>query len=677
MQPQRPGHIRKDHSEVEEAGGATSPTSGKNSRGNWHHYALPSQYLSSKETEKRKLLQNPGFQAYFRRYMNSAYRSDVADGLQSAYGANDNQFYKGVVQGYMFFGRSKARYGDRDLRLQRSHKYGNTCRDCAVVLEKLGMFIHNNRAMYDSGIVFGDKETIQNDKDNMWWAWMARKNVNEPNILDHLANLQSKRRKDMSDADYEAANKSAQEAAKQLSEHLMKKNSKVLPSNLTRIAKAPSLHVQKSVHTPQRDLDLVKKAYKDLSDFIEGKDLSNVDLNNVALRDILTELRTTHEWNKTTQVVDAGRQFDSNMYRIEYRNCRCEITQGKIYWVMEDNKIRRLPDQAFGTNRAFGPLTLANLKNLDVTEKSSWYNCLIIDQFMGLNHQPNQFQVEVFLATRRGPQGTVTSPFTTQWRGDKWMTQKPDTADEVWKLVSQAQTRVNKQIRSYRQSRLFITYSLHRPVGGEVEGRSILERMANACRKLFGDDKYLSQMLVFGRKLEVSPTADRISRGEWKTISETNKADAMETFYGSGTTTSYLSDTYETHVEKVEVDGGIEIGPKMHHPHFHMMLTVNHYTYVQFDYFKMNRFLEIMFKGIPNNMYGFGSEYKLVDGYGLPFYGDNENPYVDIKLYPQDDWRAVLQAYVRKNTIPSMVDAAASSIRDREQWQATQSTQQT
>ena len=103
----------------------------------------------------------------------------------------------------------------------------------------------------------------------------------------------------------------------------------------------------------------------------------------------------------------------------------------------------------------------------------------------------------------------------------------------------------------------------------------------------------------------------------------------------------------------------------------------SHYTYVQFDYFKMNRFLEIMFKGIPNNMYGFGSEYKLVDGYGLPFYGDNENPYVDIKLYPQDDWRAVLQAYVRKNTIPSMVDAAASSIRDREQWQATQSTQQT
>jgi hypothetical protein len=191
-----------------------------------------------------------------------------------------------------------------------------------------------------------------------------------------------------------------------------------------------------------------------------------------------------------------------------------------------------------------------------------------------------------------------------------------------------------------------------------------LEKMRRACNTLFGDDKYLSQMIVFGRKLEVT-TTDRVSRGRWKTISETNKADAMERFYGKGDTTSYLSDTYETHIEKVEVDGGIEIGPKMHHPHFHIMLTLNHFTYVQFDYFKMNRFLEIMFKGIPNNVYGFErSEYQLQDGYGLPFYGDNENPYVDIKVYPQDDWRAVLQAYVRKNTVPGMMEAAAEARDD-------------
>ena len=39
---------------------------------------------------------------------------------------------------------------------------------------------------------------------------------------------------------------------------------------------------------------------------------------------------------------------------------------------------------------------------------------------------------------------------------------------------------------------------------------------------------------------------------------------------------------------------------------------------------------------------------------------DNENPYVDIRLYPQDNWREILSAYARRNAIPSIVEVASS-----------------
>ena len=36
-------------------------------------------------------------------------------------------------------------------------------------------------------------------------------------------------------------------------------------------------------------------------------------------------------------------------------------------------------------------------------------------------------------------------------------------------------------------------------------------------------------------------------------------------------------------VNKVDLDGGIEVGPKKHFPHFHMLLTLDHYGYIHFD----------------------------------------------------------------------------------------------
>ena len=198
--------------------------------------------------------------------------------------------------------------------------------------------------------------------------------------------------------------------------------------------------------------------------------------------------------------------------------------------------------------------------------------------------------------------------------------------------------------------------------------------MANAIHELFGNDRWLSEMIVFGRMLKQfevgGQNRDNVSSAMWGIIDSTKKADAMSSFYGntaveqkdkkkpSSVQTSYVFDTFETHIDKLEVDCGCEIGPKMGHPHFHLLLSISHFGYVQFDYFKMNTFLEIMFKGMDTH-HGWGDKF-LLGNRKFRFYGDNENPYVDVKLYPQDNWREVLAAYVRKSAIPSIIEVEAA-----------------
>ena len=188
--------------------------------------------------------------------------------------------------------------------------------------------------------------------------------------------------------------------------------------------------------------------------------------------------------------------------------------------------------------------------------------------------------------------------------------------------------------------------------------------MADAIRELFGKDRWLSEMIVFGKMLTNFDVAgqrqDNLSKSQWKIIDQTRKVDAMVNFYGSESRTSYVYDTYETHIDKVEVDAGCEIGPKMGHPHFHLLLTLSHFSYVHFDYFKMNTLLEIMFRGIDTPLDSTWKQRFMLGSPQEPFYGDNENPYVDIKLYPQDNWKEILAAYVRKNAIPSIIEMEAA-----------------
>ena len=127
----------------------------------------------------------------------------------------------------------------------------------------------------------------------------------------------------------------------------------------------------------------------------------------------------------------------------------------------------------------------------------------------------------------------------------------------------------------------------------------------------------------------------------------------METLLGIATCTIHT----RHHVESVDVDGGIEIGPLRKHPHFHVLVSITHWSYLQLDYFKMNSFLEMMFKGLDPGGFGWGTDYELKESSGRCYYSDNESPWVDVRLYPQDNWQQVIAAYVRKNAIPSQIEA--------------------
>ena len=94
----------------------------------------------------------------------------------------------------------------------------------------------------------------------------------------------------------------------------------------------------------------------------------------------------------------------------------------------------------------------------------------------------------------------------------------------------------------------------------------------------------------------------------------------------------------------------------MGHPHFHVLLTLTHFTYLQFDYYQMKMYLEIMFKGF-ETYHGFPTTFMLGTE-ADPFYGENENPYVDLRLYPADNFLEVLHKYVRKNDAYERVSAA-------------------
>ena len=271
--------------------------------------------------------------------------------------------------------------------------------------------------------------------------------------------------------------------------------------------------------------------------------------------------------------------------------------------------------------------------------------------FKGLTSQDYrmpQFDLEVFRKEWRGKKKLTVMMFDPTRKNSQYEKRVFTEADGWHGDNYWVQQEAEPQMRELTQSSFMITYSLHRRLADPMEARAVLERMADGVRRLFGVDEFLCQIIRFGYKL-AEDTPGVISKKQWVHIARPNKAEKL--FYGDPNDSSYVYDTYSTHVEQVEADVGVEIGPNRHHPHFHAFLKIKHWSYIHIDGQKIKALLEVMYKGIESEVYEDlpPHPFKLIDGAGMPFYTDNENPYIDIRLKPTDDWSARLQGYITKS----------------------------
>lgn len=636
--PDEPRDADKSHVGVDEDGGWH----------NWPTYEFQlhpnSPYLTHEYARRKRVLEATGIAGkitrgrrplIFRQYLNH-----VWDAERVAFWGKE---YPTYPQGRI--SKGKVALGMRDYMLQRSSKYGNTCKDCAAVLELApGLYHRNHRTVFDTGVVVGNSKKHKTAE--TWWANLIHRVGGKAGMMafdpihmhskggvstttSHESYQTSK-----STADRAAYMKSFEESMATYAAYLSEQHN--VASTGTKYKDPPDIYIQKAVpdmsdSSKKADHQMIKEAIRDLRTMLDKpREQWDINTKNKAFRDMVYELERKYVHKERFRHDSATKVFDSEMVRLEIRN-----------------DVRVHP-----------------------TTKKTYHNCLVTRLYNprgpadgSVRDPENDFTETVYYATRRGDMGNVECDEAepTMWCGDGYVTLLDKSAG-YWKVFPDNKKKNNpvKQWRKMRQSRLFITYSLHRAVTSEFEARLIMERMADAAHELFGNDRNLSELLVFGYKLggfgARGETTDTISKAQFELIQAPNKKDAVLDFYGESGASSYVYDTYETHVEKVEVDGGIEIGPNRHHPHFHILITINHWSYVQIDYFKMNAYLELMFRGLDPLERGWGDRFQLKDASGGLFYTDNENPHVDIKLYPQDNWSDVIAAYVRKNATPGIME---------------------
>ena len=92
----------------------------------------------------------------------------------------------------------------------------------------------------------------------------------------------------------------------------------------------------------------------------------------------------------------------------------------------------------------------------------------------------------------------------------------------------------------------------------------------------------------------------------------------------------YLYDTYDDHIENIAVTGGIEIGPVNRMYHFHLLLSITHWSRIQFDYFKMSDWFIESFRG---NHTDSKDNFPILDTNGEPWVLDSENWYTQLKFW--------------------------------------------
>jgi hypothetical protein len=641
---------------------------------NWPVYKFKAYEQARMDKTLREKLITQKRPATFRKYNNHAYDDKV-----------DYTTIGSIAQGRLTLKNAKIQFGQRNLKVTRASKYTNCCRDCANVLETApGLYQRNYRVTKPLASVRGTSSAVDNN--NAWWANILKLSTASGALID--PSFMHVSRNNLS----EAQKTRFDDAMKAVSTYLSVQRHNQA-RNATKHFKPPDINIQHAVREPKRGAAMTIEAIKTLDKLLQQADMTvpakNVrvaptltleELRNPAFRNLVYELKRKYEHNEAFRKGRHVDVFDSNHVRIEYRN-HTETYEGVEYkncLKIVSYKPRldvHVPKSKFKYDRDLDYETeihFANKRGRRGAVKSG--GSVLRQNYLvkGVKGGPSR------IGTRE------TRQKTSQWGGDAFLIEFVDgmSINEAHVLREDIDSNAFKKTKQYRklqQSRLFITYSLHRPVSDEIEARLVMERMADAAHLIFGDDRFISQLLVFGQKLaaftrdeqEVSllkPTGksalqsykekladlktDFISSTAFVQIKEMRKKDS-DAFYADGSGSSYMSDTYDSHVDKVEVDGGIEIGPIRKHPHFHILVTINHFSYVQLDYFKMNHYFELLFRGLdPYKWFNKPEDalkFKLLDASGGSFYTDNESPYVDIRLYPQDNWQDIIAAYVRKN----------------------------
>ena len=587
--------------------------------------------------------------------------------------------YRDLVQGKLSNANAMVRFGMDEYRLTRSTKYGNVCKDCASVLMFApGLYMMNTRQIGSAAVYTDGKRRVNQEN---WWSNLA-------SLMVEWVDAKGKKQRQPFDVDFITKRSSLagdEDATLKWDAHMkvahafLVKTHCNLPSvidkegnvvgEMTKLKAPPEIYIQKRFDKDSKKwAKLESKAVKEATDMLEklkaavkhnyeqlqrskeGKqvepykeiriDGAAVTFGSAALYDLLheTQVALTHRDAYRRESNDVVKKFDPDMRRWEYRNEPHETTvNGKKVKFRNCLRVRTWQPRA--------------AKAVPVTRKEG-------DEFVttGQTKLPTEeedYKTVIYYANRvgeNGDEGVMGKDHLSSWRGDQY-------------VINGHPNGSNEQLRTMKQSRLFITYSLHRAVSSELEARNVMEKMADAVRLLFGNDRYLCEMLLFGMKLEsvkkvedTKTSTDSISKMRYTHIPNAKKEGTL--FYGSRRGNSYQYDTYETHVESIDVDAGIEIGPNKHFPHFHLLVTVNHWSYVQLDYYKMRALLEQMFKGLVVGDRDFSDgQFKLLDSGGMPFYRDSENPYIDFKLYPTDNWQDVIAAYVRKNASPGIFEA--------------------
>ena len=627
----------------------------------------------------------------FRQYLNHVYDPIYA----KKYG------YDALFQGVVRSRRPKICYGMREYRLMRSIKFGNVCLDCAATLDLApGLYKRTGRVTSALNLAASGKYRPGQVQVDTWWLGLKDAKLDDGSTFDpwflymqtigripipNGFDANGKRKYTYKEGGHR---KALVEALKEDGVVLDQKTRDEITNALAKDDQYKIALGDDWENILQKHLDAVEQYTSERSCiFLEYK--TNKQATKVAkppevytqkVWDMLPNLWKDKEANVIAETSKLVKEFvewlDSTYQNPDHRDFKLTAAQVQ-------NCNRGLRDALTDTHRSvchlhaykrernpvFDPdMVRREYRNASIR---GYDNCLLVFQPVtagyraraktDVNFRPEyvtQEGDEVVRAycwdVKKGAE--KVGDYSHDWAGDDYVRYTPAGekvgALENWVFKEDGKSysgRAIMQERRMTQSRVFITYSLHRAVKSELEARGILEKMAEAVRTLFGEDSNLCKIVLFGVKLQSNKGQDTVSSTSYATIEKPKKAEKL--FYGQTVKNiarnSYIYDTYQTHVESVTVDAGIEIGPTFHHPHFHALVTINHWSYVQIDTFRMKAILEQMFKGTHLK---YKEDFMLKDGRGFPFYHDNENPYVDIRLYPTDNWADVISAYVRKGT---------------------------